>query len=222
MPVAHHKLERFAELETFSNSYHLPYKEAFNNSFQLKGKWNNNCFKNNNPIVLELGCGKGEYTVSLAEREKTVNFIGVDIKGNRIWRGAKTALEAKLSNVAFLRSRIDYIDKGFGPNEVSEIWITFPDPQKERPRKRLTHPLFLDRYKNILKPGGLIHLKTDSLLLHQFTLTVIKELKLKLLEATVDLYSDGKEWGAVTGVQTFYEKMYLQKGCPITYLKFLM
>ncbi len=218
--MAHRKLERFAELETFTNSYYLPYKEAFDDSFPMKGKWNTDCFKNNNPIVLELGCGKGEYTVKLAEREKEVNYIGIDIKGNRIWRGAKTAMENQMKNAAFLRTRIDFIDKAFGAGEVNEIWITFPDPQKERARKRLTHPMFLDRYRQILKPGGSVHLKTDSILLHRYTLSVIRDAQLKILDVTEDLYKDPGERVAAAGIQTFYEKLYLQKGCPITYLKF--
>ncbi|MCC7302236.1 MAG: tRNA (guanosine(46)-N7)-methyltransferase TrmB [Bacteroidia bacterium] len=218
--MAHRKLEQFAELDSFPNAHYMPYRQAASDSFVLKGKWNSDFFKNLFPVVLELGCGKGEYTVDLAMQHPEKNFIGVDIKGNRIWRGAKTSLELGLNNAAFLRTRIDFIDKAFAVNEVSEIWITFPDPQKEKARKRLTHPLFLERYRKILRAGAVIHLKTDSALLYHYTLNVIKEQKAELLANTTDLYKLPEQYPEVCRVQTFYEKIYLARGTPITYVKF--
>jgi tRNA (guanine-N7-)-methyltransferase len=196
----------------------------------MKGKWNSDFFKNDHPIVLELGCGKGEYTVGLAQRYPHKNFIGVDIKGNRIWLGAKQALDSNMSNVAFMRTRIDFIEAVFDKNEVSEIWITFPDPQpqKTRARKRLTSPPFLNRYKNILAPGGLIHLKTDSFLLYEYTLEVIKENNYQLLEHTNDLYGKrdithfGDDLGEVGAIKTFYEKKFSDLGFKINYIRFRM
>lgn len=218
--MAHRKLERFEELKTFSNVRHMPFSEASSDAFSLKGKWNSDFFSTPKPLVLELGCGKGEYTVSLASKYPEKNFLGVDIKGNRIWRGAKECIEKGIRNAGFLRTRIDFIDKAFGHAEVTEIWITFPDPQKEKKRKRLTHPMFLERYRRIAVPGATLHLKTDSVMLHEYTLSVIRDEKLELEDATGDLYTmqEGRE--DVCAVQTFYEKMYLSRGMPITYLRF--
>src|SRR5688572_33160801 len=171
--MAKNKLQRFAELRTFSNVHEFLFTER-ETDFKLKGKWNTDHFKNSNPIVLELGCGKGEYSNGLAEKYPNLNFIGVDIKGARIWRGSKTAQEKKLLNVAFLRTQIEFIESCFEKEEVSEIWITFPDPQPNKEKKRLTHPVFLNRYKNILKQKGVIHLKTDSAELYEFTLETIR------------------------------------------------
>ena len=228
------KLQRFEELKSFPNTFQYLHFER-GNDLQLKGKWNKECFKNNNPIVLELGCGKAEYTIGLGEKYPNKNFIGVDLKGARIWRGAKTALEKNLSNVAFLRSQIDFIEYCFAKDEVSEIWITFPDPQKEKARKRLTHPLFLNRYKNILRQNGNIHLKTDNVELHEFTLETISpspplpkgkgDNSFKLLYATKDLYGSdplslGEGWGEATEIKTYYEKQFLDRGVKITYIKF--
>lgn len=216
------KLERFAELETLSNTLQ-PKLDNWFDTFEGKGKWHEEVFKNNNPIVLELGCGKGEYTLGLGRQYRDKNFIGVDRKGNRIWRGAKTADEEGLDNVRFLRVMIDKIDQFFGPGEVSEIWITFPDPQPQlsRARKRLTAPKFLAKYKNILPPDGIIHLKTDSQLLHEYTLEVIEEGKHNLLFKTDNLYAAPENKNdPILGIQTFYESMFLEQGMPITYLKF--
>lgn len=220
--MGQNKLERFAELETFANTIQPKLKNWFDTS-ELKGKWGAEIFKNNNPIVLELGCGKGEYTVGLGRQYPDKNFIGVDRKGNRIWKGAKTALEEGLDNVRFLRVMIDKIDQFFAPGEVSEIWITFPDPQPQlsRVRKRLTNPKFLAKYKNMLPADGIIHLKTDSQLLHEYTLEVIEEGKHKLLFKTNDLYAHPENKNdPILGIQTFYESLFLEQGMPITYLKF--
>ncbi len=217
------KLEKFADLNTFPNSFDL-FFDQLTEGLPLKGKWHQEVFKNENPIVLELGCGRGEYTIGLAENNKNKNFIGVDIKGNRIWTGAKHALDNKLTNVAFLRTLIDFIEHCFGPNEVSEIWITFPDPQpqKTRERKRLTNPeFFLKRYKSILKPGGLVHLKTDSTNFYEYTMEVIKEHKLSLVYATNDLYKncpEGRE--ELTKIKTYYEGLFTAKGEDIKYCCF--
>lgn len=214
------KLARFAENETFANLFQLTYEQVTKEGFALKGKWNKEFFKNDNPIVLELGCGKGEYTVGLAKKYPNKNFIGIDIKGARLWRGCKTSNEDKMTNVAFVRTHIQMIESYFAQNEVSEIWITFPDPQLKKPNKRLTCERFLKLYKNILKQDGIVHLKTDSQELYEFTKDeVLIPTKREILYNTNDLYnSDFKE--DVIEIQTFYETMYLKIGKPITYLKF--
>ena len=214
------KLARFAENETFANLFQLTYEQITKEGFALKGKWNELFFKNDNPIVLELGCGKGEYTVGLAKKYPNKNFIGIDIKGARLWRGCKTSNEDKMTNVAFVRTHIQMIESYFAENEVSEIWITFPDPQLKKPNKRLTCERFLKLYKNILKQDGIVHLKTDSQELYEYTKDeVLIPSKREILYNTNDLYnSDFKE--DVIEIQTFYEAMYLKIGKPITYLKF--
>ena len=222
------KLQRFAEINTFSNVFQHSQVEEYLCDFKLKGKWNRDYFKNDHPIVIELGCGKGEYTLGMAQKFKNKNFIGIDLKGNRIWRGAKTALENGLSNVAFLRSRIENIEKIFSPSEVSEIWITFPDPQPQesREKKRLTSTPFLSRYKNFLKPSGILHLKADNAPLYEFTLVKIREENYFLQYSTSDLYNDGedvvieKKLEEVRSIKTFYEKKFSDLGFRICYLKF--
>lgn len=191
------------------------------NGFQLKGKWTSH-FKNDKPIVLELGCGKGEYTVGLAQRDNTKNYIGIDIKGARFWRGAKTALEENLENVAFLRTQIELIDLIFEENEVSEIWITFPDPQikYKRTKHRLTNESFLKKYGKILHPNGLVHLKTDSEFMHGYTLGLLHGLGHEILYANHDVYKNEGSPREVLEIQTFYENQYLDKGKPITYIQF--
>lgn len=214
------KLKRFQENETFANVIQ-PTRDEVVNQFALKGKWNTH-FKNDNPIVLELGCGKGEYTVALAQKYPNKNFIGIDIKGARFWRGAKTALEENLTNVAFLRTQIELIDLLFDTNEVDEIWITFPDPQikYKRTKHRLTNEVFLNKYRSILKPSGVVNLKTDSEFLHGYTLGLLHGLGLEVQYANHNVYNNSGAPADVTETQTFYEKMFLEEKKPITYLRF--
>ena len=209
------KLKRFAEVSTFSNVLQLDAGKPF------KGKWNIGFFKNTNPVVLELACGKGEYTVNLAISFPDKNFIGIDYKGNRIWRGAKTALEESVNNAGFLRIQIETILDYFAPGEVDEIWITFPDPQPQisREKKRLTSSRFLDKYKLILKPGGFINLKTDNDGLHAYTAEKITETGQNLHIKTEDLYHS-EYADEVLSIKTYYEKKYLKENKNINYLKF--
>ncbi|WP_430906147.1 tRNA (guanosine(46)-N7)-methyltransferase TrmB [Maribacter sp. 2-571] len=215
------KLKRFKENETFKNVIQPVRDEVSAGLFSLRGKWNTH-FKNENPIVLELGCGKGEYTVGLSRAYPDKNFIGIDIKGARFWRGAKTALEENLENAAFLRSQIELIDLLFAENEVAEIWITFPDPQikYKRTKHRMTNSDFLDKYRKILRPGGLVHLKTDSEFMHGYTLGLLQGLGLTVNYANHDVYKNEGSPREVLGIQTFYERQYLEKGKPITYIQF--
>ncbi|WP_375325606.1 tRNA (guanosine(46)-N7)-methyltransferase TrmB [Flagellimonas sp. GZD32] len=214
------KLKRFKENETFANVVQ-PTREQVMAGFEHKGKWST-FFGNNNPIVLELGCGKGEYTVGLAKQNSDKNYIGVDIKGARFWRGAKIALEDNLTNVAFLRSQIELVDHLFGENEVSEIWITFPDPQikYKRTKHRMTNPDFLKRYKHILNQGGTVNLKTDSEFMHGYTLGLLQGLGHEIIYANHDVYKNEGAPSEVLEIQTFYENQYLEKGKPITYIQF--
>lgn len=216
------KLKRFRENETFSNVYQPNRDEVMNDAFALKGNWNKEVFKNDNPIVLELGCGKGEYSVELARRYPNMNFIGVDIKGSRFWRGAKTAVEENIPNVAFLRTQIELIENCFATHEVDEIWITFPDPQikYKRTKHRLTNAEFLARYKNILKEDGIVNLKTDSEFMHGYTLGLLHGAGHKVLYANHNVYRNEGAPEMVTGIQTFYESQYLEQNKPITYIKF--
>lgn len=196
-------------------------EEVLNKTLGKKGQWAQ-FFGNNNPIVLELGCGKGEYTLGLAKRYPNKNFIGIDIKGARFWRGAKTALEETLPNVAFIRTQIELVAHLFFSHEVSEIWITFPDPQikYKRTKHRLTNPVFLDRYKQILSPKGCVHLKTDSEYMHGYTLGLLQGMGLPIAYANHDVYKNEGSPEEVLGIQTFYENQYLAVGKPITYLRF--
>lgn len=216
------KLKRFAEIKTFSNVFEPQLEEIKNGHYFMRGKWKSEFFRNENPLLLELGCGKGEYTIGLAEKNPNKNFIGVDIKGNRIWRGAKTAIEKKLNNVAFLRTRIEFIDAFFSHGEVDEIWITFPDPQPQKPRerKRLTGKRFLELYKKFLKKNGLIHLKTDNAGLFEYTLQVIEQNNLLLLDQSTDLYNTENDHHDARAIKTYYESGFLEKGMNIFYLKF--
>lgn len=214
------KLKRFNENEIFANVIQPSRQEVLDN-FPLKGDWQT-FFKNNNPIVLELGCGKGEYTVALARKNPNLNYIGIDIKGARFWRGAKTALEENLTNVAFLRTQIELIDLCFAENEVSEIWLTFPDPQikYKRMKHRLTNPLFLKMYQSILNDQGLVHLKTDSEFLHGYTLGVLQEGKHEIMYAHHDIYKNSQASKEAVLTKTFYESQFLEQGKAITYVKF--
>ena len=232
--MGHDKLRKFAENETFSCLLQPDASKVLDKSgdpseglrlhdHPVKGHWNEVMFKADQPIVLELGCGKGEYTIDLSKRIPQRNYIGVDIKGARLWRGAKTATEDGLANVACRRTRIEFIEAFFGPGEVSEIWLTFSDPQLKSENSRLTSPLFLERYCKFLKPGGIIHLKTDSRFLHEYSKAVALENDLTILDSTTDLYGNTSTAGrssALYEVQTFYERMFLSQGYKITYLSF--
>tara|TARA_R100001369_G_scaffold92382_3_gene137143 strand:+ start:1926 stop:2597 length:672 start_codon:yes stop_codon:yes gene_type:complete len=215
------KLKRFKENETFRNVIQPTREEITNGSFSLKGKWNE-FFGNDNPLVLELGCGKGEYTIGMAKQNKSKNFIGIDIKGARFWRGAKTGIEENVTNAAFLRTQIELIDGLFAPDEVSEIWITFPDPQikYKRTKHRLTNEVFLEKYRLILKEDGTVNLKTDSEFMHGYTLGLLHGKGYEVLYANHDIYKNEGSPREVLEIQTFYEKQYLEKGKPITYIKF--
>jgi len=219
--MAKKKLERFAEMETFPNVIQPSFGEVFGRDYLLKGAWSSRAFGNDNPIVLELGCGKGEYTTGLARKFPGKNFIGVDIKGSRIWRGARTALSEHLDNVFFLRTHIEIIRSFFGKDEVDEIWLTFPDPQLKKVRKRLTAPRFLNSYAGFLKPGGLIHLKTDSGELYNYTLEVARYNNLTIITASCDLYHSGLN-SDILGIRTFYELQFLERGLRIYYLCFTL
>ncbi|AZA56041.1 MULTISPECIES: tRNA (guanosine(46)-N7)-methyltransferase TrmB [Chryseobacterium] len=218
------KLARFAENKILPNVVQPTRDEALS-GFHLKGKWRTEFFKNDNPIVLELGCGKGEYTVGLAKAFPEKNFIGIDVKGARFWFGAKEAHESGMQNVAFLRTQIELVDYFFAENEVDEIWITFPDPQikYKRTKHRLTHPDFLNRYKNFLKPGGIIHLKTDSEFLHGYTLGFLQGAGYEIITAHHDIYG-ALEYDPGTphlrDIKTYYEELFSSKGKTITYIKF--
>ena len=230
------KLRKFRENETFRCLLQPATDEVLRRDHPIKGNWGRTMFGNDNPIVLELGCGKGDYTVDLAERNPSCNYIGVDIKGARLWKGAKYAEEHGLKNVAFLRTRIEFIESLFAPGEVSEVWITFADPQIGREKKRLTAPLFMNRYRNFLKEGGIVHLKTDSRYLHEYSRAMAEQNDLKILACGTDIYGADREGlyaselSSVSGcaavdalfeVQTFYESQYLAQGFPITYLAFV-
>jgi len=219
--VGKNKLERFAEMATFTNVVQPSLDEIKDKDYPLKGNWSTDFFKNNKPIVLELGCGKGEYTLGLAKKYPEKNFLGIDIKGARIWGGAKQAKKDSLTNVGFLRTRIEFISAFFKKDEVSEIWITFPDPQEKRSRakKRLTSSKFLPNYLKFIKPGGIIHLKTDNSLLYDYTnrLAVLNEFVILL--NTNDLYNSGQT-DDILEIKTFYESQYLSMGVPIKYIRF--
>ena len=218
------KLQKFAEMETFPNVFQFPYSAmADNKPFAMKGSWRSDYFHNDNPIVLELGCGKGEYTVGLARLFPNVNFIGVDIKGARMHQGAKQALEEKLPNVAFLRTNIEIIDRFFDNDEVQEIWLTFSDPQMKNPRKRLSSTYFLQRYRHFLTDGGIVHLKTDSNFLFTYTSLMVEHNKMPLVFKTDDLYhTEGIDEATrqILGIQTYYESQWIDRGLNIKYLKF--
>lgn len=217
------KLQKFAEMETFKNVFQYPFSVVENVPFEMKGKWREQYFRNDNPIVLELGCGKGEYTVGLAKLFPDVNFIGVDIKGARMHTGAKQALEENLPNVAFLRTNIEIIDRFFAEGEVQEIWLTFSDPQMKNPRKRLTSTYFMERYRRFLVDGGLIHLKTDSNFLFTYTTYMVNGNQLPVLFRTEDLYhTEGfdEQTAKILGIQTYYESQWIERGLNIKYMKF--
>ncbi len=215
-------MRRFKENETFANVIQPSREELVESNFPFKGVWREKFFKNNNPLVLELGCGKGEYSVALAKKYPNKNFVGIDIKGARFWRGAKTALEENIPNVAFLRTQIELIDHAFGTQEVDEIWITFPDPQikYKRTKHRMTNAQFLQRYKQILKPDGVVNLKTDSEFMHGYTLGLLHGAGHEVLYANHNVYKQEGSPEEVTSIQTFYESQYLEQDKPITYIRF--
>lgn len=213
------KLHKFDEMEQFEHVIQAPYNKIEQTDFHFKGKWGKNFFKNDNPIILELGCGKGEYTVALAERNPNFNYIGVDIKGSRLYNGAKEASDKGLKNVGFLRTNIEIIAQFFGVEEIAEIWLTFPDPQMKKTRKRLTSTIFLNKYKQFLKKDGIVHLKTDSNFQYFYTHAMVHLNKFEVLAETDNLY----EWEHLTEilqVKTFYEKQWLSRGITIKYLAF--
>lgn len=237
--MGHGKLKKFAENETFrcllqpaaDDVLVKGSRELVLNDHPIKGNWGREMFGNGNPIVLELGCGGGEYTIALAQRHPEINYIGVDIKGARLWKGAKYATENALPNVAFLRTRIEFITAFFGPSEVSEIWLTFSDPQLSGSQNsRLSSPMFLNRYRSFMVPGGIVHLKTDSRFLYEYTMAVVRANGLDILAFSTDIYNSISHcrprpailYDEVIGVQTFYEKMFLEMGLPITYLAFVI
>ena len=219
------KLAKFADMETYENVFQYPFSVMVNTTFEMKGHWREDYFKNPHPIVLELGCGKGEYAVELARLFPDMNFIGVDIKGARMWTGATQALREGLKNVAFLRTNIEIIDRFFAPDEVQEIWLTFSDPQMKNPRKRLTSTWFMERYRRFLTDSGTIHLKTDSNFLFTYTTYLIEKNHLPLLFRTEDLYgqmrNEKSEMGFL-GIRTYYESMWIARGLNIRYMKFCL
>ena len=219
------KLAKFADMETYENVFQYPYSVVEHVPFDMQGHWHEQYFHNDNPIVLELGCGKGEYTVELAKLYPDRNFIGVDIKGARMWTGATQALREGLKNVAFLRTNIEIIERFFAPDEVQEIWLTFSDPQMKNPRKRLTSTYFMERYRKFLVDGGIIHLKTDSNFLFTYTTYMVGHNHLPILLRTTDLYSensddsDNSEFSEASSIQTYYESMWIARGLNIKYMK---
>ncbi len=230
--MGHDKLRKFAENETFSCLLQADSRELLSQGYfnlqdhKIKGRWNEEMFHcdSSKEIVLELGCGKGEYTIDLAQRKSERNYIGVDIKGARLWKGAKFATENKLGNVAFLRTRVEFITSFFAQDEISEIWLTFSDPQFRSENSRLSSPLFLERYRKFMKRGGVVHLKTDSRFLHEYTKAVCEANNLRIIACTTDLYGDDSIEFAeeLRSVQTFYEKLFLSQGYKITYLSFVI
>ena len=213
------KLAKFADMASYPHVFEYPYSVVDDVPFDMKGNWNRDFFKNDNPIVLELGCGRGEYTVGLARRYADKNFIGVDIKGARMWTGATEALNEGLKNAAFLRTNIEIIDRFFAPGEVSEIWLTFSDPQMKKATKRLTSTYFMERYRRFLVSGGVIHLKTDSNFMFTYTKYMIEANRLPVEFITDDLYHSGMD-DDILSIRTYYEQQWLDRGLNIKYIKF--
>jgi tRNA (guanine-N7-)-methyltransferase len=217
--VGKNKLSKFADLETYEHVVQISYKNLVAETFKLKGKWSEAFFGNQHPLILELGCGKGEYTVQLARHFPECNFLGVDIKGSRMWTGAKQGMEWGLKNVGFLRTNIENIDLFFGPEEVSEIWLTFPDPQMKKLRKRLTATNFIAKYRQIMVPDGMIHLKSDSNFMYKYTEAMVAENHFEVIKKTEDLYNS-PILDEVLSIKTYYERQWLDRGLSIKYLAF--
>lgn len=214
------KLAKFADMATYDIVFQYPYGALEHDGFPLRGRWHEEFFHNQNPIVLELGCGKGEYTVGLARLFPDMNFIGVDIKGARMWSGATEAVKNDMKNVAFLRTNIEIIDRFFAPEEVQEIWLTFSDPQMKKPSKRLTSTFFMERYRHFLVDGGILHLKTDSNFLFTYTTYMVEHNHLSLLFRTEDLYGEmSNDQLSFLGIRTYYEQMWIDRGLSIKYMK---
>jgi tRNA (guanine-N7-)-methyltransferase len=218
--VAKNKLSKFADMETFSNVLQVSFSEVSLCDHSIKNNWNASFFKNDNPIVLELGCGKGEYTTGLAEIEPGKNYVGIDIKGSRMWLGAKHAIDNGLKNVGFLRTHIELISRFFDVDEVSEIWLTFPDPQMKKTRKRLTSTRFVELYRKFLKPGGTIHLKTDSNFQYQYTLEMAKVNGFEIVSNDPDIYAK-EPIDPTLLIKTFYEQQWISRGITIKYISFI-
>lgn len=224
--MAKNKLAKFADMASYPHVFEYPYHAMEQVPFDMKGHWGELFFHNDNPIVLELGCGRGEYTVGLARLFPNKNFIGVDIKGSRMWTGATEALNEGLKNVAFLRTNIELIDRFFCQDEVSEIWLTFSDPQMKKATKRLTSTFFMDRYRKFLVNGGLVHLKTDSNFLFTYTRYMVESNKLPMQFCTEDLYhstladNPDTEEARILSIQTYYESQWMARGLNIRYMRF--
>jgi tRNA (guanine-N7-)-methyltransferase len=214
------KLAKFAEMETFEHVIQVPYNTLTKNDFSLKGNWNKEFFQNDNPIVLELGCGKGEYTVGLACRIPQMNFIGIDIKGARMWKGAREIHLQGIKNAGLLRTNIELLPFCFAKNEVDEIWLTFPDPQMKKTRKRITSTRFMELYCKFLRPGGIVHLKTDSNFLFQYTSAMVDKNNFEVISSIPDIYASSKA-DEILEIRTFYEQQWLSRGIKIKYLKFI-
>jgi len=217
--VGKNKLKKFADLDTYEHVVQVPFKQLELEEFQYKGKWSSEFFGNDHPVILELGCGKGEYTVKLAGHCPEFNFIGIDIKGSRMWNGSTRAKELGLKNVGFLRTNIENIGLFFGKSEIAEIWLTFPDPQMKKTRKRLTATNFMESYRNVLVANGMIHLKSDSNFMYLYTEAMVAENQFEVLRQTDDLYHSAI-LDEVLSIQTFYEKQWLDRGISIKYLSF--
>lgn len=216
--MSKNKLAKFADMATYPHVFECPFSVLESHPFEMQGRWHE-FFGNGNPIVLELGCGRGEYAVGLARRFPSCNFIGVDIKGARMWSGATASLREGLKNVAFLRTNIEVIDRFFAPDEVDEIWLTFPDPQMKKVSKRLTSTFFLERYRRFLKDGGLVHLKTDSNFMFTYTKYMVGHNALPVVTMTDDLYASGIDDG-ILSIKTYYEEQWLERGLTIKYVCF--
>jgi tRNA (guanine-N7-)-methyltransferase len=219
--VGKNKLAKFEEMKGFEHVVQAPFNALKNTDFFLKGKWRSEFFGNDYPIILELGCGKGEYSVGLAEKNPDKNFLGVDIKGARLWKGAKIAMGKGLKNIGFLRTNIEIIGQFFGPEEVDEIWLTFPDPQMKKTRKRLTSTFFLKKYKPLLKKDGIIHLKTDSNFQYSYTSALVHLNEFEILAETDNLY-ESDILNDTLRIKTFYEEQWLELGIPIKYMAFCL